>query len=166
MDGAIVFCGGRFVVGWQLFGGFRRPLERLVHFRCGGDYCLFGAGSLIHRSQAAAALGELTSGRRSLAPLWRDLRLFVFVVRIAGGAAGLFHLVINHRHDGVIRDAALTRAIVVENVTEPRPALLHQNSLGAASFGWDRKKGRRSPECSKTLSRLPTGRNCRSAVSS
>jgi hypothetical protein len=48
------------------------------------------------------------------------------VIGVAGGTSGLFHLVINHRDDGVIRDAALARAIVVKNVTEPKPALLHQ----------------------------------------
>jgi hypothetical protein len=48
------------------------------------------------------------------------------VIGVAGGASSLFHLVVNHRDDGVIRDAALARAIVVQNVTEPKPALLHQ----------------------------------------
>jgi hypothetical protein len=48
------------------------------------------------------------------------------VIGVAGGASGLLHLVVNHRDDGMIGDAALARAIVVENVTEPKPALLHQ----------------------------------------
>jgi hypothetical protein len=47
------------------------------------------------------------------------------MVGVARRASGLLHLVVNHRHDSVIGDAALTRAIVVENVTEPKPALLH-----------------------------------------
>jgi hypothetical protein len=47
------------------------------------------------------------------------------MVGIAGRAAGLLHLVIDHRDDGVVGDAALTRAVVVQNVTEPKPALLH-----------------------------------------
>jgi hypothetical protein len=47
------------------------------------------------------------------------------MVRIARGAARLFHLIINHRHDRVIGDATFTRTIVVQNVTEPKPALLH-----------------------------------------
>jgi hypothetical protein len=50
---------------------------------------------------------------------------FVFVVGIAGRAAGLLHLVVDHRYNGVVGDAALTRTVVVQNVTEPKPALLH-----------------------------------------
>ena len=48
------------------------------------------------------------------------------MVRVAGGAASLLHLVFNHRDDRMIRDAALARTIVVQNVTEPNPALLHE----------------------------------------
>jgi hypothetical protein len=47
------------------------------------------------------------------------------MIRVACGAARLLHLIINHRHDRVIGDAAFTRTIVVQNVTEPKPALLH-----------------------------------------
>jgi len=47
------------------------------------------------------------------------------MIRVARGAARLLHLIINHRHDRVIGDAAFTRTIVVQNVTEPKPALLH-----------------------------------------
>src|SRR5204863_6410296 len=38
----------------------------------------------------------------------------------------LLHLVVDHRDDRVVGDAALTRAVVVQNVTEPKPALLHE----------------------------------------
>jgi hypothetical protein len=54
-----------------------------------------------------------------------DACLLVFVVRIARRAARLFHLVVDHRDDRVVGDAALTRTVVVQNVTEPKPALLH-----------------------------------------
>jgi hypothetical protein len=47
------------------------------------------------------------------------------MIGVTRRAPGLLHFIVNHRDDGVIRDAALTRAIVVENVTEPGPALLH-----------------------------------------
>lgn len=56
----------------------------------------------------------------------RNLGLFVLVVCAAGAAASLPHLVFNHRDDHVVRDAALARTVVVENVTEPKPALLHE----------------------------------------
>ena len=65
------------------------------------------------------------SGLRLLAPRRRRLGLLIFVVRVAGGAACLLHLVFNHRDDRMIRDAALARTVVVQNVTEPNPALLH-----------------------------------------
>jgi hypothetical protein len=52
-------------------------------------------------------------------------RLFVFMVRIARRATRLLDLILDHRNDRVIGNAALTRTVVVENVTEPRPALLH-----------------------------------------
>jgi len=64
------------------------------------------------------------NGLRLLAPR-RRLSLLIFVVRVAGGAACLLHLVFNHRDDRMIRDAALARTVVVQNVTEPNPALLH-----------------------------------------
>src|SRR5215470_3986584 len=60
-----------------------------------------------------------------LAAWRRDTRLLVFVVCVAGRAARLLHLIINHRDDCVIGNAAFTRTIVVQNVTEPKPALLH-----------------------------------------
>jgi hypothetical protein len=62
---------------------------------------------------------------RSLPALRRHLCVLVFVVRVARGASRLLHLVVNHRDDRVIGDAALARTVVVEDVTEPNPALLH-----------------------------------------
>ena len=58
-------------------------------------------------------------GLRLLAPRRRHLGLLIFVVRVAGGAACLLHLVFNHRDDRMIRNAALARTIVVQNVTKP-----------------------------------------------
>jgi hypothetical protein len=51
--------------------------------------------------------------------------VLVFVIGVARGAAGLLHLVLDHRYHRVIGNAALTRTVVVQNVTEPKPALLH-----------------------------------------
>jgi hypothetical protein len=49
----------------------------------------------------------------------------------------VFHLVFDDRHDGMIGHAALTRTVVVENVTEPKPALLHQVPPGLPFLvGW------------------------------
>jgi len=48
------------------------------------------------------------------------------MVGVTGGAACLLHLVFDQRHDHVIGDTALARTVVVKNVTEPNPALLHE----------------------------------------
>jgi hypothetical protein len=72
--------------------------------------------------------GFLRSGcdeRLFLAARRRNASLLVFVIRVARGAARLLHLIVNHRHNRVIGDAAFTRTIVVQNVTKPKPALLH-----------------------------------------
>jgi hypothetical protein len=55
----------------------------------------------------------------------RHASLLVFVVGIARRAPGLFHVLLDHGHDDVIGEAALARAVVVQNVTEPKPALFH-----------------------------------------
>ena len=54
-----------------------------------------------------------------------NLGVLVFVIGVAGGAAGLLHLILDHRYHRMVGDAALTRTVVVQNVTEPKPALLH-----------------------------------------
>ena len=53
-------------------------------------------------------------------------RLLVLVIRIARRAARVLHLIANDRDNGVVRNAALARTVVVENVTEPKPALRHR----------------------------------------
>ena len=64
-------------------------------------------------------------GLRSLAPLGWHLSLFVLVFCVANDAARLFDAIVDHRHDGVIRDTALARTVVVQHVAGPKPALLH-----------------------------------------
>jgi hypothetical protein len=78
--------------------------------------------------------GILAGERARLAsPRRRRPRALVLVIRLARRAARLLHFVVDHRNDGVVGDAALARAIVVENVTEADPALLHY-SPGAISL--------------------------------
>jgi hypothetical protein len=86
-----------------------------------------GAGALRQASRALQAIEHLRKERRRrlLAALGRDPRLFVLVLRVAGNAARLFDLVVDHRDDGVIGYAALARTVVVQHVTRPEPALLH-----------------------------------------
>ena len=74
-----------------------------------------------------AGIGRI-AGRHAIlfAARRRDPGLLVFVIRVARRAASLLHLVFDHCNDRVIGDAALARTIVVQNVTEPKPALLHE----------------------------------------
>jgi hypothetical protein len=81
-------------------------------------------------------------GRLVLAPLPRNLGLFVDVLRVACGTAGLFHILANHRDDGVVRNAALARTVIVENVTKPKLALLHQFSRESTGGERSAKGGR------------------------
>jgi hypothetical protein len=130
MNGAVVVKSGRLCVIHRLFvhGLRRRGLERCCFDRVFCIRHLFRNRWIVFPGpQPAGGVRRLTrSGVGFLAPLRRYSRLFVFVIGIARRAPGLLHLVINHRHNGVIGDAALARAIVVQNVTEPKPALLHQ----------------------------------------
>ena len=77
----------------------------------------FGAQRAFHR------LTGSTFG--AFSALWRNTRPFELVVRFAGSAACLLDLIFDHGHDGMVGDAALARAVIVQNVTEPKPALLH-----------------------------------------
>jgi hypothetical protein len=66
------------------------------------------------------------SGGVFLAPLRRHPGPLELVLAFAGGTSGLAHFVANHGDDGVIRDSALARTVVVDYVAETRLALLHQ----------------------------------------
>src|SRR5262249_34422028 len=55
----------------------------------------------------------------ALWPLAWGLRVLVFVLGVAGRAAGLLDVVTNHRDHGVVGEAPLTRTVVVQNVTKP-----------------------------------------------
>jgi hypothetical protein len=65
------------------------------------------------------------SAIRLTSAMGRQLSPLVLMVRIAGGAASLLHRVFDHGDHRMVRDAALSRTVVIQNVTEPNPALLH-----------------------------------------
>jgi hypothetical protein len=83
-----------------------------------------GSGSVTEDAQTPrlACGHEQASG---FAALRRHSGLLVRVIGVARRATRLLHLLINHGDHDMIGDAALTRTIVVQNVTEPEPALLH-----------------------------------------
>src|SRR5450759_675967 len=83
---------------------------------CGNGFRIGDAGEnfLVERP---GGIGLLAA--RSFPPL-------VDVLGIARGAAGLFdEPLVNHRDDRVVGHPAFARAVVVQNVTETQPALLH-----------------------------------------
>ncbi len=67
-------------------------------------------------------------GRLGFAPLARHFRVLELVFGIARRAPRLDDGVADHRDDGVVRHAPLARTVVVQNVTKPKLALLHQRS--------------------------------------
>jgi hypothetical protein len=71
-------------------------------------------------------------GRRVFPPLARDLCVFVFVLGLARRATRLLDDIADHRHDGVVRHAPLARTIIIQNVTQPKLALLHKRSRDTA----------------------------------
>jgi hypothetical protein len=115
------------VRGRQFLSRRRRHINGLDRFGSSNSRVLRDHyGFIFDGSQAAGGVRGITGPNPALlAALRRHAGLLVLMIGIARRAPGLFHFIVNHRHDGVICDAALTRAIVVENVTEPEPALLH-----------------------------------------
>jgi hypothetical protein len=112
--------------GYVRIVGFRRWIEGLdrsdIHIgqivtQFGRFERCFGAKRTFHRF-TGSGFGAFSTRRR-------DLRPFEFVVCVAGSAACLLDLILNHGHHGMTGDAALAGTVVVQDVTEPTPALLH-----------------------------------------
>jgi hypothetical protein len=125
--GSIRACGhGRrvgLVVRGRARGSFVGRIDEFWRFR-GND----GAGRRLGRQH----------GRASLPP-GRHLRLAIVVLGVAGGAAGLADLIINHGHHGMVAHSPLTRTVVVDDVTNPWLALLHEESPGRAVQRWEQE---------------------------
>ena len=102
------------------FGGFE--IDRLgFGLRLGGEHTRF---RLIHAVRQRG--GRFAATRRG------HFGVLVLVLGVARRATRLLHVVLDHRDHRMIGDAALARTIVVENVTEPNPALLHELPRSAA----------------------------------
>jgi hypothetical protein len=54
--------------------------------------------------------------------------VLVLVFGVAGGTPGLFDVRPDHRHHRMVGYAAFSWTIVVQNVTKPRLAMLHEES--------------------------------------
>jgi hypothetical protein len=66
--------------------------------------------------------------------------VLVFVVGVAGGAARLLDVLADHRRRCVIGHAPLARTIIVQDVTKPKLALLHQRSRNVPLAGNELRK--------------------------
>ena len=70
---------------------------------------------------------RIKSGRRVLLPaLARDFGVLVFVLGVARRAPRLLHIRTDHRDNGMVGHPPLARTVIVQNVTKPKLALLHQ----------------------------------------
>jgi hypothetical protein len=106
--------------GFDGFGGVE--IDRLgFGLRLGGEHTRF---RLIHAIRQRG--GWFAATRRG------HFGVLVLVLGVARRATRLLHVVLDHRDHRVIGDAALARTIVVQNVTEPNPALLHELPRSAA----------------------------------
>jgi hypothetical protein len=84
-----------------------------------------GLGGNASRMRSLKSFENLREHGWLFAAMCRSLAVFVLVLGVANDAAGLFDVIVDHRHDGVIRDPALARTIIVQHVAGPKPALLH-----------------------------------------
>jgi hypothetical protein len=94
-----------------------------------------------HVSVGLACQHFLEESRRAfLLASARGLTALVRMLGIAGRTPRLFDGLFNHGDDRVIRHTTLTRAIVIQNVSETQPALLHSISPELFPFerGWKR----------------------------
>src|SRR5580765_1191312 len=126
VHGAVAVLGG--IVRIERDRDVRFTFAVVRHRRRCGLLGKHGLGSLVVQLWSAEALRGQRSGRFRLSADARHLRRFVFVIRVAGGATRLLDVVADHGDHHVVRHAPLARAIVVQNFTKPRLALLHQSS--------------------------------------
>jgi hypothetical protein len=86
--------------------------------QCGVLVQLWGQTGPLGRSVGCL---QQRRGRRFL-PAWRHLGVLVRVLGVTRRATGLLHVVADDGDHDVVREAALARTVVVDVVTEPRPA--------------------------------------------
>jgi hypothetical protein len=118
-------------------GGYRLGVVRGLL----GNRVRLGRG--VSRSDGAGTCvfdAVLRQRTRLLATRRRRLPLLVLVLGVTRRTPRLPDVVLDHCDNDVIGDTALARTVVVENVTEPKPALLHEPPPGR-SFRLGMKTG-------------------------
>lgn len=104
--------------------------ERQRHDGLNGHGRGHGGGErrhLLHDSRRCGGRREVQCRRAlNLATCARHLRVFVLMVSVARRTARLLDLITHHRDHDVVRDPSFARTVVVQDVTKPKLALLHQ----------------------------------------
>jgi hypothetical protein len=125
--------GGQIVLAHHVAVGVAVPVSPVIHTmptdgQVGRGGSLTVVGTSWYLSVGLACQHFLEESRRAfLLASARGLTALVRVLGIAGRALCLFDGRFNHGDDRVIRHTTLTRAIVIQNVSETQPALLHSN---------------------------------------
>jgi hypothetical protein len=118
-----------FVSSGGLLQSSRRRLRRFERVRNSHRCFVLGLGLGIHerRTRLGSTLDALSARDADLLlpSRRRHLGLLVLMIRVTRRATGLLDFFVDHRDNRMIGDAALARTVIVQNVTEPKPALLH-----------------------------------------
>jgi hypothetical protein len=122
------------IAGFRRDGGIRRlrgcprPLADRLRFRTLAGGRPDGFGHLLHDPLRSTSqnLGIQGWGGLGLSTLARHLGMLVIVLRVARRAPGLLYVRTHHSHHRVVREPPLARTVIVQNVTKPKLALLHQ----------------------------------------
>jgi hypothetical protein len=124
---------GAFVIlsDHRLFDGRRGDLRCVERLGLGGNWQLVLDRRLCDDKRWTRLGNHLhvfasRDGALLLPPWRRNPGLLVLVIGVTRRASRLLDLLVDHRDNRVIGDAAFARTIVVQNVTEPKPALLHE----------------------------------------
>jgi len=156
MNGA--FVGGRlvlFLVAVLLGAGrFLSAIHELRFRRRGGAFLIAAHGGCARRLGFLRIMrnplrrrrdGRQDRRRIGFLALSRHARVLVFVIRVAGRATRLLDVVTNHRDDDMIGEPPLARTVIIQNVTRPKLALLHQRTPDGSSLaGKELRKARQS----------------------
>src|SRR5262245_11713579 len=154
-------CNWRIVNGIHFRGG-----DRVGERRRSGSNCCSGNrgrehGSLVDLGHSGKDLFVQRRRRFLLAP-FRHTGTLIGVLRIARRTTRLFDVFLDHGDNRVVGDAALTWTVIVENVAQTQPALLHSLLPDIPVWcGW-KTSSRRCLECNRR--HTPSAIFCPSAV--
>lgn len=133
-----IFCWGeeRVEIGSACVMGSRGCLRR--YWRCEFDRWLFDGRLRRHDPLWRHVRKHLRVECRlfRLLSLPRHFGVLVLVIGITRGATRLFDRVADHGNHDVIGQSALAWTVIVQNVTKPRLALLHQTRLQNGRCTW------------------------------